>query len=126
MGKEASSYDYPPNNHLAAALLGVIALRQNDRSAAKQAFQEALTHADKQLEATPQLYRALDNKGLALAGLVLCGEPMRLVEAIEAYRTARTINKDAGYVNNKLRLFDALAIMDNNGLLNEVREAAEG
>ncbi|MFZ1851775.1 MAG: tetratricopeptide repeat protein [Nitrosomonas sp.] len=124
--EEASSYDFPPNIHLAAALLGVIALRQNDRSAAKQSFQEALTHADKQLEATPQLYIALDNKGLALAGLVLCGEPMLLVEAIEAYRTARTINKDAGYVNSALRLFDALAIMDNNGLLNDVRKAAAG
>jgi hypothetical protein len=46
--------------------------------------------------------------------------------AIEAYRAARALCKDVGIVNRVLRLFDALAVVDEKGILAEVRKAAAG
>jgi hypothetical protein len=73
-----------------------------------------------------QNYFALDTKGLALCGLTLCDDVNRTPAAIEAYSTARAINKDAGIVGRVLRLFDALAVVDSAGALKEVRAAAAG
>ena len=126
IAKEALRYHYPPNNHNVVGLLGVIALRQDSRSTAQQAFQEAIAYTEKILGEKTLLYDALDAKGLALAGLALCGEPGRLSEAAEAYHAARVINKDAGYVKRVLRLLDELAVMDKNGILADVRKAAGG
>ena len=47
-------------------------------------------------------------------------------EAIEVYRAARAINKDAGVVGRVLRLFDTLAESDAAGALAGVRAAAAG
>jgi hypothetical protein len=47
-------------------------------------------------------------------------------QAIAAYRVARAINSDAGVVARTLRLLDALMVMDSEGLLVEVRNAAAG
>ena len=126
IAEQARGYDFPKNNHNVAALLGVIALRQDDRPAARQAFQEAIVHADKILGEKSQLYNALDAKGLAVAGLALCGEPERLPEAEDAYRAARAINKDAGYVKRVVRLLDAIAGVEKNRVLADVRKAARG
>ena len=43
-----------------------------------------------------------------------------------AHRTARAINKDAGVVKRVLRLFDALAVVDTDGILRDVRQVAAG
>ena len=126
IAEEARGYDYPPNNHHVAALLGMIALLQDDRPAAKQAFHEALVHVDKILGEKAQLHRVLDAKGLTLAGLALCGELECLPAAAEAYRAARAINKDEGYVKRVLRLLDALAVVDKAGMLAPVRKTAGG
>jgi hypothetical protein len=73
-----------------------------------------------------QNYFATDTKGLALCGLTLCDGANRTSAAIEAYRSARAINKDAGVVARVLRLFDALAVVDSAGVLKDVRAAAAG
>ncbi len=72
------------------------------------------------------MHDALDAKGLALCGLALCGAAARVTDAIAAYRAARKINKDAGVVKRVLRLLDALAVVDTDGVLAEVRKAAAG
>jgi hypothetical protein len=51
---------------------------------------------------------------------------LRLHDALEAYRAARALCKDIGIVNRVLRLFDALAVADEKGILAEVRKAAAG
>jgi len=61
-----------------------------------------------------------------LAGLALCGDKARLPQASTAYRAARAINTDVSVVNRTLRLLDALMVVDNEGLLVEVRNAAAG
>jgi len=38
----------------------------------------------------------------------------------------RVINKDAGIVKRVLRLLDALAVVDTDGILRDVRKAASG
>jgi hypothetical protein len=76
--------------------------------------------------ADAQNYLALDTKGLALCGLTLCDGANRTSAAIEAYRAARAINKDAGVVARVLRLFDAVAVVDSAGALKDVRAAAAG
>jgi len=125
----ARKYDEPLNNHNVSTLLGVIALRQNDRPAAQAAFTAAVAQAEALLAHTPQYYEALDSKALALCGLVGVNgyaADQRIEEAITTYKAARGINKDAGVVKRVLRLLDALAVMDAAGVLAGVREAAGG
>jgi len=116
----------PDNNHNILALLGVIAWRQGDAPAAREAFRAAIAHSDMLLEQTAQNYDALDAKALALCGLVLIEGRQHLPAVSAAYRAARAINKDAGVVGRVLRLLDALAVADQAGVLAEVRAAAGG
>jgi tetratricopeptide (TPR) repeat protein len=122
----ARLFDAPNNNFCVGALGGVIVLRQGDRLAAKQILAASVTEASRILEANPDNYQALDGKALALCGLVLCGEFRQVVEAIETYRDARKINRDAGVVKRVLQLFDALAVLDKDGALAAVRAVAAG
>ena len=48
------------------------------------------------------------------------------MRAVAAYRAAREITTAAGIVNRALRLFDALAAADVNGILQAVRPAVRG
>jgi tetratricopeptide (TPR) repeat protein len=122
----ARQYDIPQNNHDVLALLGVILLRQGDRPAAQEAFAAAVAQADVLLAHTAHNYRALDTKGLALCGLVLCGEGEHLPASIEAFQAVRAINQDPGIVQRVLRLLDALALADAARILLQVRAAAAG
>jgi tetratricopeptide (TPR) repeat protein len=120
----ASQYEEPQDFHFALALIGVITLRQEDITSAQKAFKESIAKADAILELNNQNYfDAWDAKGLAYSGLALCESSEHIPKAIEAYRTARTLCKDVGRV---LRLFDALAVADEKGILAEVRKAAAG
>ncbi len=123
----ASQYDVPENNHNVFALLGVISLRQGDVDVAWTAFNEAATKANGILAQTAQYYDALDAKGIALCGLALCtGDAAYIEQAKEAFRAARAITKAKGIVGRVLRLFDALAVADTNGVLKDVRAVAAG
>jgi tetratricopeptide (TPR) repeat protein len=124
--ESARQYDEPDSNHSILALLGLIALRQQDRAMAQDSFASAVAQADQLLAYSTQNYMALDAKALALCGLTLCDQINRSRQAIEAYRAARAINKDAGIVKRVLRLFDALAVADAKGLLAGARGAASG
>ena len=99
---QACQYDAPRNNPNAQALLGLIALRQGDLPAARQAFSESLRLAEGLLADTPEFYKALDTKALALAGLGQTG-PARL-----AYQAARAINSDPGIVQRAVRLLEQI------------------
>lgn len=118
-------YNEPRNNHYVLALLGLIALRQGDRLAAQEAFTSAIADVDTVLDQN-QNYWILESKGLALCGLALCGESNHLPAAIEAYKAARALTKDAGIVGRALRLFDALGKADTTGLLTGIRTVAGG
>lgn len=122
----AQQYDEPQNNAFVSSLLGLIAVRQGDVAAALEAFMEAAAQADELLTRNAQNYGELDDKGLALCGMVLCGGGKHIAAASEAYRAARAINKDAGVVGRVLRLFDTLAEADAAGVLAGVRAAAGG
>ena len=126
MAEAACKYDFPSSNHYASAVLGVIALRQGDTIAARAAFTTALKQANELLAQTPQLYGALDSKGLALCGLALCEGAQHVSAAKEAFRAARAITSAAGIVGQVLRLFDALAQADMTGMLAEVRAEIAG
>jgi tetratricopeptide (TPR) repeat protein len=122
----ACQHDVPESNHYVQTLLGTVALRQRESDAAEQAFAAAVAHSDKLLARTAELYHALDAKGHALAGLALCGEGERVAEAVAAFRAARAITRAPGIVSRVLRLLDALAVVDAEGLLAPVRAAAAG
>ncbi|MEW6029265.1 MAG: hypothetical protein ACOYZ8_01605 [Chloroflexota bacterium] len=121
------------NNHNASALHEIIALRQGDEVAARGAFLRAIGQADEILSKTAEYYSALDAKGIALSGLVVSGKweveserQKTLDEAVETFRKARKIAPHAGVVKSVLRLFDELVKCDKEGILKEVRSAAEG
>ena len=71
-------------------------------------------------------YLILDSKGLALCGLALCEDDKYLTAAINTYKEARTIARDAGAIGRVQRLFDALAKADGAGLLSRIRATAIG
>ena len=142
-------YDVPNSNHYASVLHGTITLRQGNAQSAQAAFRQAIVQADEILAKTPELYDALDAKGLALCGVALCGNLTGLNEdtlnldavqknqhslkeaqgdlsgfireAIETFKKARGIAPHAGVVKKTLRLFDELAKCDSEGILEEVR-----
>ncbi len=142
----ALQYDMQGNDYSGNALHGIIALRQGDEVAARGAFVRAIGQADEILSKTAEYYSALDAKGLALCGLALCdrddgrqttddgqqtadGGRSSVVyrqQAIETFRKARKIAPHAGIVKATLRLFDELTKCDLEGILKDVRKAAEG
>lgn len=127
----ALQFDVPQYNHNASALHGIIALRQGDEVAAREAFVRAIEQADEILSKTAEYYDALDAKGLALCGLALTTGDSHLkddchLQAIETFRTARKIAPHAGIVKSVLRLFDELVKCDTDGILKDVRSAVEG
>jgi tetratricopeptide (TPR) repeat protein len=142
--QDAGKYDQPHYNFNISALFGIIALRQGDVSAARQAFTRAIAQADEILANTPDYYDAHDAKGLALCGLALIvgadlrvrsddtqgqthgSTPTEIGDAIETFRKARKIAPHVGVVKSVLRLFDELAKCDESGLLKPVRAAVEG
>lgn len=126
IAESARPYNFPLSNHSILAVLGVATLRQGDRLAAREAFATAINQCSELLARNPQFYDALDTKGLALCGLALCENPKYIPNAKEAYKAARAINSDAGVVGRVLRLFDALAKADTDGILAEVRAEAAG
>jgi hypothetical protein len=124
------------------ALHEIIALRQGEEVTARGAFVRAIGQADEILSKTAEYYSALDAKGLALCGSALCRsrlqrdntpdieDPSRskrdLQDAIETFRKARKIAPHAGVVKSVLKLFDELVKCDQDGILKDVRTAAEG
>lgn len=122
----ARMHNSPEHHHSILALLGVIALRQHDLPAARAAFEQAVVESNTLLAHTPQLYNSLDSKALALSGLALIEGAQHVPEAIETYTAARNITKAAGIVARVLRLHDALAVMDEQNILQDVRVAAAG
>ena len=115
----------PEHTYNVLVLLG-LALLADDREAAREHFTAAIGEADALLAHTPELFKALDAKGLALAGLAVIEDAAHVPQAIAAYGAARAINRDAGIVARVLRLLDLLATADNAGLLGDVRTAAAG
>ncbi len=119
-------------NVYATNLQGIIALRRGDRSEARSCFIRVISEVDKALDKTPGLYSVLDAKGLALCGLALDNGPLAIdrektvTEAVDAFQKARKIAPHAGIVKSMLRLFDELAKCDEEGILKDVRKAAEG
>ena len=113
------------------ALLGVIALRQQDESGARRAFNKARGRAESLLRAEGhRLPWVLDAKGLILTGLALCerdAPQQRLDDAVAAFRSARAISSAEGLINRVVRLLDALSLSkDHASLLARVRSAASG
>jgi len=126
MVETAERYDEPLMNHGTSALLGVIALRQNDVVGAQEAFTTAVSHAQELIAVTSDRYRALDTLGLSYCGLSLCGGVSKIADAKAAYKAARATAPHEGTVRMVLQLFDALAQSDRDGLLAEVRPFAAG
>ncbi|RNC67177.1 MAG: TIR domain-containing protein [Desulfuromonadales bacterium] len=124
---EARIHEVPRTSHGAWAMAGVIALRRGDTKTAREAFVTAVTAADLLLSRNDRNAPALDSRGLALCGLVLCdGDRTRLTDAAAAYRAARAICHDAGIVARILQLFDELAVADTVGMLRDLRPLAAG
>jgi tetratricopeptide (TPR) repeat protein len=114
----------PLNNDNVAVLLGIITLRLGDRKAAIEAFDKAIEQADEMLTWSEQNYDSMDSKGLALCGLTLCSKNgNHTASAIQAFRTARKINCDAGHLKRTIQLLDAIAQCDSTAVLALVREA---
>ena len=126
MAASALPYNFPRTNHQTSVVLGVVALSQGHRAAAREAFKTALNQANELLAQSPKFYAALDSKALALCGLALCESPSHLPAAKEAFAAARALTSAPGIVARVLRLFDAFAQADPTGILTEIRPYAAG
>jgi len=123
------------------SLTGGATRAENLSGLAIQSFTRAIAQADELLAKTPEYYSALDAKGLALCGLLLTKDLTGFTESLtggetrgenlsglvlETFRKAREIAPHAGVVKSVLRLFDELVKCDEEGILKDVRKAAEG
>lgn len=122
----AQKYDIPLANHSTSAMLGLVALRQGDLETAREAFTAAINQAEQLISLTSDWYDALDAKALSHCGLALCGERAQTSAAKAAYKAARTVTSDAGVVRAVLQRFDALAHVDTDRILADVRPVAAG
>lgn len=123
---EAALFHQSPEHTYNVLLLLGLALLQEDRESARERFMAAIGEADALLEYTPELFKALDAKALALAGLAVLDGSQHVPEVITAFHAARAINRDAGIVQRVLRLLGLLTAEDDAGLLGDVRAAAGG
>lgn len=118
----ACRWDAPQNNHNARAMLGLVALRQEDRETAARAFGACLEMGATLLEHNPRNYDVWNTHGLAYSGLAILEEDgAHAAAAAQSYAEAQSISRPAGLVGHSLRLFDELAVMDRTGLLQRVR-----
>jgi tetratricopeptide (TPR) repeat protein len=122
----ARGYDYAPMSDNVALVLGIALAREGRVEEARHAFRDAANAADALLAHTAEAYDELDNRALALCGLALADDPAWVSEASEAFRAARAITCAEGIVARVVRLFDALAVSDETGILAPVRPAAAG
>ncbi len=113
----ACKFELPQYEHFCLVLLGIIALRQNDISTARNACLDAIKEADKVITNNSRQFRAWDTKGLAQSVLALCKNEIGFDAAIFAHRRAREISGDQGVVKRLLLLYKELAIRDPNGFL---------
>jgi len=123
----ARQTDEPTNNHTALAVLGLVALRQEDQAAAEEASTAAIGCADAMLKRDAENVDALDAKTLALCILAICRGASGSAEAAEAaatYEAARALNRDAGVVGRARRFLQLLVAGDTIGVLAPVRGAA--
>jgi tetratricopeptide (TPR) repeat protein len=126
MINDARKYNVPLRDHYTSAILGVVILRQGDLITARETFNEAIKEANQLISMCADRYEALDVIGLSLSGLALCGDLEQIPSAKNAYRKARAVTTDIGIVQALLKLFDALAQTDAEGILAEVRLVAAG
>ena len=126
----------------ANALHGIIALRQADEILSKTAEYYSALDAkglsicgllicDLRLNVRAGLHGKTDNlsgtDALQDEAHVSKERPARTIaDAIETFRKARKIAPHAGVVKSVLRLFDELVKCDGEGILKDVRKAAEG
>ena len=105
-------------------LLGLIALCQADQPAAVEAFNTAIDKADKMLVLSPENYDSWDSKGLSLCGLALCeNNKNRVLDAVRAFRKARSINRDQGHIKRTMRLLNSITQMDTADMLQSAKTA---
>lgn len=124
--EKAEKYNEPQNNYNVLALLGIIALRQNDLSVAQNSFETAIAKADEILNRTPEYYDALDAKGLAKCGLALIIGQQYLLDAIKCFQSARAINRATGTIKRRLCLFHELKKSDFQGILARIQPVIDG
>lgn len=109
--KSAQEKNLPEYRYYALALLGLIAMHQDNYNVAQKVFTEALLEVESILAKNNKKFEALDIKALSLLSLTLCGNKTSLDEAKEAYQEARAISSYAGIVRRITRLFSELEII---------------
>ncbi|MBZ0285454.1 MAG: tetratricopeptide repeat protein [Anaerolineae bacterium] len=122
--RKALTYETPDSSET-EALHGLVLTRLGSLADACAAFERALVGADTMLAKTAELYEAKYTSGLALAGLAVCGDPVRIPQAIDTYRDARANCDAVGVLAWNRRLLDELAKADANGILAPVRAVLE-
>ncbi|WP_433616707.1 TIR domain-containing protein [Dactylosporangium sp. CA-139114] len=108
------------------ALDGIIAWRCDQRARAKEAFLRTHAIAGELINRDRACYLPFDINGVALAGLVLCGEPERLRPAVQAYVGARTRASAPGIKRLAVQLLAELCRGGDEELLRDVYAAARG
>jgi tetratricopeptide (TPR) repeat protein len=130
MIEAAVEYDEPLNNQILESLHGIVIWRQGDQQGARTMFNSALNQSEVMLQSNDKYIFALDAKGIALAGLALCGSTTSLNSAVETFRELREITMDKGHIDRALLLLKLLVPEDPSVLEEDplvlVRNAAAG
>jgi tetratricopeptide (TPR) repeat protein len=110
-----------------ANILGLLLFRRRMRIEAKASFNQALAEADTWLGRSARNPSAWSGKGLALAGLVACGETTKVPASVEAYEQSRRLQSGFGTIAARQRLFAELRkASPDNPDLKRIRFAISG
>lgn len=120
-----SRYDEPSGKTTRYLLTGLAAVMKGDLSAAKKAFKKAMTLANEILEMgdADETYSLLVEMGLIFCGLAVSESRAYIPKAVNAFRAARAIYKNAAVSIGAYCEFDILAAADKDGILSEIKEA---
>jgi tetratricopeptide (TPR) repeat protein len=110
---------------LPITVYGLILMRLEQRDDARIVMQKALKFTNEILIKSPRAWSTAYIRGLILCGLTLLAEQDRnvfLVQALEAYNSARATCSARGIVEDAKRLLEELLKLDRDGVLDAVQK----
>lgn len=111
----------PRYNYYVHTLLGIIALRQEDKAGALAAFKLASQFSASLLEHEPGNSKALETQVLVFCGLTLCGEAHLVSTAVKLFREASQLSRNKTLSKRAQRLLEGIMVADTEKMLQEVQ-----
>jgi tetratricopeptide (TPR) repeat protein len=125
--RQAARSFQDPRSMGALTLYGLTLLRAGNIEAAHRAFSRAEAHGRAMIDRDWRGYDIQDYQGLAVSGLIRCGDNFRIESALSSYRrAARNTTEEERVIRRSIRLLRQLTIGADAALRERLLTAAAG